>query len=65
MTDAERIDLTMVLHHETAKAVLVSDGGDETYAVWLPKSQIEVEVIKGNEVVVTIPEWLAHNKGLI
>lgn len=59
------IDLTMILHAETPKAVLVSDDGENHNAVWLPKSQVEVEVIKGNEVIVTLPHWLAQERGLI
>lgn len=70
-------DLTVCLHHETDKAVLVSETGDGMKAVWLPKSQCEVErtgkttkakSASGEKVwpvvVVTMPEWLAINKGL-
>lgn len=59
------IDLTMYLHHQTGTAVLVSDDGDVKKAVWLPLSQVEVEVIRGDIVEVTMPEWLAEEKGLI
>lgn len=40
---------------------------DLTNAVWLPKSQVEVEHDGGQErfVTVTLPEWLAKEKGLI
>lgn len=63
---AQRItDITVALHHETDKAVLVSNDGDREKAIWLPKSQIEVEHKQGNVVVVTLPEWLAKDKGLI
>ncbi len=72
-------DLDMVLHYDTGKAVLVSDTGEEKRAVWLPKSQIELtrkdkqsNAIKsdGQRVVlpvvtVTVPLWLAKDKGLI
>lgn len=72
-------DLTMVLHYDTGKAVLVSDTGEESRAVFLPRSQIEVvndgktgpAVNKRGETVwlpivtVTVPEWLAKEKGLI
>ena len=57
-------DVTVQLHHETPKAILVSDGcgGDQ---VWLAKSMIEVEE-KGKGIVeVTLPEWLAIEKGLV
>ncbi|WP_212525884.1 hypothetical protein [Actibacterium sp. MT2.3-13A] len=58
------IDIEVHLHHETAKAILVSDSGDKDSAVWLPLSQIEIEPENGF-IVVTMPEWLAEEKGLI
>jgi hypothetical protein len=66
---AHLLDLTMLLHHETKLAVLVSDDGDKTNAVWLPKSQIEIEKKLRKErglfiVDVTLPERLAIDKGL-
>ncbi len=70
MSDGARksdlIDVSMQLHHETPKAILVSDDGDKSKAVWLPLSQIEFEH-KGSSgiVVVTMPEWLATEKGLV
>lgn len=69
MSDAARksdlIDVTMQLHHETDKAVLVSDDGDKSGAVWLPLSQCEVERKPNGIVIVTLPEWLATAKGLV
>lgn len=59
------IDLTMQMHHQTADAVLVSDDGNSKKAVWLPKSQVEIEIVRGDIVEVTMPEWLAEEKGLI
>lgn len=61
------IDLTVVMHHETTMAVLVSDDGDREKAVWLPKSRIEIErqSQRGSVVVVTLPERLAILKGLV
>ena len=32
---SDLIDVTVQLHHETAKAVLVSDDGDRDKAVWI------------------------------
>ena len=58
------VDLTLHLHHKTEKAILVSDDGEEGNAVWVPLSQCEVEHIKGNVVEVTLPEWMAVEKGL-
>lgn len=59
------IDLTVELLHETAAAVRVTDSTPDK-GVWLPKSQIEVEHSdKAGIVVVTLPEWLAVDKGLV
>ena len=61
----ELTDITVQLHHETDKAVLVSDDGNKMHAVWLPKSQIEIED-KGKGVLeITLPIWIAKEKGLI
>lgn len=63
---SDLIDVTVSLHHQTEKAILVSDDGDEKKAVWLPLSQIEVtETKKSGIVEVALPEWLAEKKGLI
>lgn len=64
---AKLTDVTMTLHVETQAAILVSDDGDKEKAVWLPKSQVEYTEPKGkgNITEVTLPEWLAKEKGLI
>lgn len=65
MGKSNLVDLDMQILHETEKAVLatldVPDNG-----VWLPKSQIEIQdtVIEGI-VSITLPEWLAKDKGLV
>ncbi len=65
MGDHELVDLTLQLPHETERAILVSDDGDAESAVWLAKSQIEIEP-KGRGVVeVACPYWLAKERGLI
>jgi len=33
--------------------------------IWLPKSQIEFENAAAGLIVVTVPEWLARDKGLL
>lgn len=40
---SDLVDLTLVLHHGTAKAILVSQDGMESKAVWLPRSLVEIE----------------------
>lgn len=57
---SDLIDLAVQVHHETEKAWLISDDGDRAKAKWIPKSQAEVA-----EGVLTCPEWLAKEKGLI
>ncbi len=59
------IDLTVHRHAQTAKAVRVSDDGEDSKAVWLPLSQIEIGDEDGNHIEITLPEWLAKDKGLI
>jgi hypothetical protein len=63
--DIRLIDLPMQLHAETPKAVLVSDDGDKDKAIWLPLSQIEIERKRDGMVIVTLPEWLATERGLV
>lgn len=53
------IDIAVQLRHETPKAYYVFDGARE---VWLPKSQCEYNA---SDRTVTLPEWLAKEKGLI
>ena len=67
MPKREIIDIAGCLHEETEKAILFSDTANKEDAVWLPKSQVEVEHDGGQErfVTVTLPEWLAKDKGLI
>lgn len=58
-------DIQGYIHKETEKAVLFSEDDDMDGAVWLPKSQIEVEKVRGEIVEVTMPEWLAKEKDLV
>jgi hypothetical protein len=76
---SDLLDLEVVLHHGTEKAVLVSLDGKESSAKWLPRSLIEIEVharyVKGELrngrlvdcaiATVTLRERLAKEKGLI
>lgn len=67
MTDhrSNLIDLTVQLHQETPKAILVSDDGDSERGVWLAKSLIEFEPKANGIVEVTLPEWLAVERRLV
>lgn len=79
----EHVELDLVLHYdnEVRATVLVSESGDESKAVWLPKSEIAIAetgrrapaittqgkpVENGLPVIAcNIPEWLAKDRGLI
>lgn len=60
-------ELILHMHSRTEKAILVSDDGDRAKAVWLPLSQIQFDEtrLKLPAVIVTLPEWLAVDKGLL
>lgn len=63
----EKVTLTLVVHHETDRAILVSDDGDRDKAEWLPLSQINItrEWAEGDDegIEVEVPLWLAEEKG--
>lgn len=60
------VDISVQLHHETEKAVLVSDNGNKDKAIWIPKSLIEISQADKNGIVeISLPEWMAKSKGLI
>jgi hypothetical protein len=58
IVDVEDLDIK----NRTDKAILVDDG---KVSVWLPLSQVEVEENRDGTYTVTLPEWLAKDKGLI
>lgn len=55
-------DITVQLVHETEKAWLVDDGSRKE---WIPKSAGEMDLNKDGTYCLTIPEWLAKERGLI
>lgn len=59
------IDIDVEVTARTDRAVLVHTG-DKEEAVWLPLSQIEIAPsgVGGIETV-TVPQWLAEEKGLV
>lgn len=62
--NSDLVDVTLAIWNETPKAIKVSE--DETSTkTWLPKSQIEFHYKSGNIIEVTMPEWLAKEKGFI
>ena len=56
------IDIACELRLETPRAYLVDAG--EADPVWLPKSQCEYYK-EGTLEIITMPQWLAKEKGLI
>jgi hypothetical protein len=61
------VDLSVVLLRQTERAILVNETEDNSaQSVWLPKSKVEFDdVTLGTITTVTLPEWLATEKGLI
>lgn len=65
MSKDKLVDIEVEIRAESQKGVQVFDGQD---TVWLPKSQIEIERPRAGHnapTIVTMPEWLARDKGLI
>ena len=64
MSRSNLVDVEVIIVHQTAKAVLVKPD-EEADGVWLPLSQCEVYGGSGSVGEVTLPDWLATDKGLI
>lgn len=63
---SDLVDIEGMRHRTTERAILFSETGDKADAVWLPLSLIEIESRgTANHVTVTMPEWLAIDKGLV
>lgn len=63
MSRPELCDCNVKLLAETAKAWGVTDDDERT--IWIPKSQCEMEKRVDGTYDLTLPEWLAMEKGLI
>ena len=57
--------VTVFIHHETDKALLLSTDNDKESAQWLPKSQIKdiEETGKIGQREITLPEWKVAELG--
>ncbi|MCF3934325.1 hypothetical protein L1787_12990 [Acuticoccus sp. M5D2P5] len=64
MSAPELINIIVQIHAITERAVLVSDDGEEAGATWLPLSHIELENRARGVAEITLPEWLAIERGL-
>jgi hypothetical protein len=66
---SDLIDIACEILIEKPKAIGIADGTDDEEGkqrlFWLPLSQIEIERGHGRSATVTMPEWLAQEKGLI
>lgn len=62
---SDLVDLEVQIHGETDHAVKISLDGDRAKAVWVPRSQIEIERTSGKFATVTMPEWLAADRKLV
>lgn len=56
---SDLVDISGEIRGETEKAYRFFDGSE---TIWLPKSQCEWDETAG---IMTMPEWLAEDKGLI
>jgi len=67
--DGDLVDLCLIKVAETDKAIKVTDGildaSGERTEIWLPKSQVEITNNPDKTVDITMPEWLAIDKGLV
>ncbi|UWQ30218.1 hypothetical protein [Leisingera sp. M523] len=64
MTHSNIIDLDLIIVRLTDKAALVK-GAEDADAIWLPLSQIELDGEPGAVGTVSLPDWMAQERGLI
>lgn len=67
VTKSDLVDLTLLLQSERPLSIAVRDPAKGACApfIWLPKSQIEYEKKSASIVVVSMPQWLAKEKGFV
>ena len=63
---ADLVDLTLhvVCRSRSGKALQVYDASPDE-KVWLPISEIETEPLRDDLAIITMPRWIAREKGLI
>lgn len=64
-TKSDLIDLDLFYCGQTPLAISVKKQDAVGPWIWLPKSQIEFDLKGPGQVRVTLPEWLAKEKGLV
>ncbi len=72
MSRSDLADIAVRFWHETSGAILVSETDSSDDGVWLPKSKVEFVCrgrpegpLRGDLIEVTLPQWLATEKGLV
>ena len=66
MSNSVEIAITFIRRTEKAFLVRTVDYENEPLEVWVPRSQVETDCFaEGDEGTMTLPEWLAEEKGLI
>lgn len=65
--DDDTVTLSMRCHAATPKALLLSDDGNESHAVWVPRSQVVVAgtTQKDTDGEFTIKKWILEKNGLL
>lgn len=62
----EGVEIDLMLHRATEKAVLVSLDDNSDNASWVPKSQIlDGKFVVGTVCTLTLKAWIAEREGLI
>lgn len=64
---SDLVDLDVIVRRETDKAYGIADPDTPGGIIWLPKSQCEVSDFKMPQrtAILTLPEWLAIERGLV
>ena len=62
---SDLVDLKLLMREDRPASIAVNlPAKPKGPWIWLPKSQIEYARAAGDEVEVTLPQWLAEEKGL-
>ena len=67
MSRNDPTELAVFIKKVTPNAVLVTDGTPKDPGAWVPRQFVEEsdDLEEGEHTSITIPEWLAKDKGLI
>lgn len=67
MASKDPTEIAVFVKKLTAAAVLVTDGTPKDSGTWVPRQFVEESdaLEEGEHTTITVPEWLAKDKGLI